>query len=121
MANLIVIDDSRITRNYLAGLLKEAGHDVVMANNGAEGLDLLAENSPDCIVCDLLMPVLDGFEFLAALKEKQIKVPVIISTADIQDATRERCLGLGALTLVNKPTRKEDLLDAVERAISGAT
>jgi CheY-like chemotaxis protein len=112
---VLIIDDARWQRKQLAKMLSAGGHQVIEAANGIEGLALLGEN-PDAIVCDLLMPVLDGFGFLEALRERGCLVPVIIVSADIQRTSRARCAELGACQFVPKPCSAEELLEAVSTA-----
>ncbi|MDH3998449.1 MAG: response regulator [Desulfuromonadales bacterium] len=119
MAQIIIIDDSRTTLMHLTNILKEGGHQVLAAQDGEAGLKLIADNAPNCVICDLLMPGISGMEILEQVKEKYPELPVIISTADIQEATRKQCFDLGALTLVNKPARKEAINAAVEQALAG--
>lgn len=109
---VLIVDDARWQRSHLQRLLTGLGHDVLQATNGAEGLDMLS-NAPDLVVCDLLMPVCDGFQFLEAVRERGIAVPIIVASADIQRTSRERCLELGAKTFLSKPYGANDLSRAL--------
>jgi CheY-like chemotaxis protein len=117
MAKILVIDDSMFMRMQVAEILKGGGHQVAQAGDAREGLGLVARVKPDCIVLDLLMPGMDGTTFLAAMREHKLTTPVIVHTADIQDATRRQCLDLGAKNFINKPPRKDELLAAVAAAV----
>lgn len=112
---VLIIDDARWQRSHLHRLLTQLGHDVLEAPNGAEGLAMLAED-PDLVVCDLLMPVCDGFQFLEALRERGNTVPVIVASADIQRTSRERCLELGAKTFLSKPYGQKELESSITTA-----
>ena len=117
MARILVIDDSSLIRKILSGILKAEGHEVLKAVNGREGLQMAVTHRPDCILLDLLMPEMDGFELLNKFKEQGMTIPVIVSTADIQDTTRKTCLELGAVSLINKPPKKDGLLKAIQNAL----
>jgi CheY-like chemotaxis protein len=106
---ILVIDDSRFQRSQLTRMLGQLGHEVIGAGNGQEGLVMLLQEGPDVVLCDLLMPVLDGFGFLAMVKAQAIPTPVIVASADVQNSTRELCFQLGARSFVTKPCSAEDL------------
>ncbi len=110
MAKILVVDDSRFQRNIIRGLLEDNGHETILAENGAMALDMLGEQ-PDMVLCDLVMPVLDGFQFLEKMLEREDKVPTIVLTADIQDSARTRCEDLGAAHFLNKPVNESMLIE----------
>lgn len=118
MASIMIVDDSKLTRNVLQELLTSDGHEVIEATNGLEAIKMIAEKTPDCIILDILMPEMDGFEVLEELKNRAQKVPVVIHSADIQKTTRQRCFRLGAFSFTNKPLKKEVLLQAVHEALA---
>ncbi|NTV47377.1 MAG: response regulator [Chlorobiales bacterium] len=118
MARILSIEDSIYQRTKIARVLETEGHLVLQAADGVEGLMMAATSDPDCILCDLIMPQIGGLELLQQLHEKNLKVPVIILTADIQDTTREECLALGAVNFLNKPVQPEELLAAVRRVLA---
>ncbi len=111
MATILIIDDSRFARLKLSNNIKEGGFDVLEAANGVEGLEVTRAEHPDCIVCDLLMPEMDGFMFLEYLKQEGIAIPVLILTSDIQKKTRKRIMALGAVDVVHKPPKYEDVIE----------
>jgi len=116
---ILIVDDARWQRLQLTKVLVSAGHDVVEASNGREALRALeAGVAPEVIVCDLLMPELDGFGFLAELRERGGAVPVVIASADIQRTSRARCEMLGASGFVAKPYTAEMILAAVGAAVA---
>jgi CheY-like chemotaxis protein len=117
MAKVLVIDDSMFMRMQLVEILKAGGHQVAQVGDSREGLALAhsLRSKLDCIVLDLLMPNLDGLEFLEAMRRQGLATPVIVHTADIQATTRDRCLALGASEFLNKPPKKEELLAHVAR------
>lgn len=118
MARILVVDDSRFQGMMLKSLLTGRGHEALLAENGQEALDQLAE-SPDAILCDLGMPILDGFQFLEAMVERETKVPTLVISADIQKSAKERCLELGAVGFLNKPVEECELMEQVEKMLCG--
>ena len=114
---ILIIDDARWQRSLLTKILSAAGHDVIQATNGREGIERLVDE-PTAIVCDLLMPELDGFGFLEKLRQLGSRVPVVIASADIQRTSRARCAELGARQFISKPYTPEVLLHAIMQAIS---
>ena len=117
MALILLIDDSDFTRALTGLMLETAGHELMEAKNGIEGLKALTTRIPDCVITDMLMPVMDGQKFLLALRSRNIRVPVIILTADMQETTRDYCLELGAVEILHKPPSPEILLSAVVKAL----
>ncbi len=114
MSKVLLVDDSMFTRSMLKKLVKEMGHEVVEAENGREGLDAITREEPDIVITDLLMPEVDGIGLLEGVKEKNIDVPVVVLSANVQDTVREQCLGLGAAEFFNKPPNKEKLQKYLE-------
>ncbi|MEM6798601.1 MAG: response regulator, partial [Planctomycetota bacterium] len=68
MGKILVVDDSRLTRRVIVGALEEAGHEIVQASNGAEGIKAFRAFNPDCVMTDLLMPEMDGFELTQEIR-----------------------------------------------------
>jgi len=117
MAKILIVEDSWVTRRILVRILKGDGHELLEAGGGKEGLEMAEKHMPDCILLDLLMPEMDGFDVLEALGEKDLKIPVIVLTANIQKTAREKCLQLGAFAFTNKPTEEDELRSLVHKAI----
>ena len=117
MACILIVDDSWLMRNTLKVMLSSHGYETVEAVNGADGLAKMSECLPDCILLDLVMPDLDGFQFLRICQEQNIKIPAIVLTADIQDTTRVKCVALGAKTLLKKPPQEEIVMEAINQAL----
>ena len=118
MVKILVIDDSSFLRKLVRGWLKQASYEVLEASDGNEGLDKIASDQPDCILLDLAMPNLGGFEVLEALRDRGCAIPVIVVTADVQESTKQQCLSLGARTVINKPSNVEDLIDVIRGALT---
>lgn len=116
MLRVLVVDDSKFNRGRVVTALKTGGIEISEACDGQDALERLESISPDVICTDLLMPKLDGFGFLRALKERGNKIPVIVLSADIQASSRQTCLELGVVAFLNKPFQPVELLAEVEKA-----
>jgi CheY-like chemotaxis protein/two-component sensor histidine kinase len=121
MPHALVVDDDQTTREMMRRLLVGDGWTAESATNGREALERLAAKAPDLILLDLLMPEMDGFEFLAKLRETPAyaSIPVIIVTAaDISDGERRRLLG-GVAHILEKAAYGRDELLAEVRDLVG--
>lgn len=105
---LVVDDDPRILR-FVRTELEAAGFHVLTAQDGVAALKVLEAESPDLIVLDILMPVMDGFETLERLRRTST-LPVIILTARASDTDKVRGLDLGADDYLTKPFSAEELI-----------
>lgn len=114
MASILIVDDSRFTRLKMSEFLRSRNFTVTEAANGEEGLDEYERRKPDCIICDLLMPKMDGYRFLEEIRKIDADIPVLIVTADIQETTKRRIIDLGGTDIFPKPTRYEELLEKIE-------
>jgi twitching motility two-component system response regulator PilH len=119
MTRILIIDDSSFQRRIVTGILSEAGYDVSVADNGRDGIELAQKDAPALIITDLLMPEFDGFYLLKEARVRDLGIPVLVLTSDIQDTTRDQCLNLGAAGVENKPVKKEVLLPAIMRILPG--
>lgn len=113
MALILLIEDSSYMRSVIRSLLNSDGYEILEAENGVKGLQMIHERSPDCLILDLIIPDMDGLKVLKALNDQGSKIPVIVVTADIQESVRKQCLELGAKAFVNKPPKKEELRNIV--------
>ena len=114
MSQVLITDDSLLQCRTLSAIVKEQGHDILTANNGLEALEIIQENKPDCILLDMLMPVMDGLQVLEKMQELNLHIPVIVLAIDIQDWLKQRCLELGAKQFVKKPVKQEELCTALQ-------
>src|SRR3990172_9140350 len=94
MRTILVVDDEPAVRDALERALRTAGYVVRLAANGAEGLEAVADQHPDLVVLDVLMPVMDGFEACRRLRAAGDRTPVLMLTA--RDAIDDRVDGLDA-------------------------
>ena len=115
MAQILVIDDEGNIRQLLKNTLSKAGHEVVLAENGIEGLECLKQRRPDLILLDLMMPVLDGYAFLNHIQDLNFtpSIPVIILSALNQGTQVAEGLRGGANDYVTKPFNIDELIARV--------
>lgn len=119
MPTLLVIEDEAPLRANIVRILSAEGYQVVAAADGDEGLERVLESRPDAVICDILMPRLDGFGVLAALRSRPetAAIPFIFLTASADKVDLARGLQSGANEYVTKPFKIADLLAAVKRLL----
>jgi diguanylate cyclase (GGDEF)-like protein len=115
---ILIVEDDQASRESLSELL-EAHYDVIGAEDGDAGLSLARERLPDLILLDRFLPHGDGLSILEALQRdrRTERVPVILLTADEDEATLERGLELGAVDFLHKPANARELLARIQRAL----
>jgi two-component system alkaline phosphatase synthesis response regulator PhoP len=114
VARVLVIEDNPDLAYGLRNNLEIEGHQVTVAVNGPDGLDQASRGSADLVILDLMLPGLDGFRVLRALRERDRETPVLILTARGEEADKVRGLRLGADDYVTKPFGVLELLARVE-------
>ena len=121
VSSALLVEDDAVTREMMARTLVKEGWEVSEASNGREALDILADLSPQLILLDLMMPVVDGFEFLTALRARPEcqHIPVIVVTAkDLTDHDRLRLHGQVKEVVEKNAYTRERLLQRVSEAVS---
>jgi DNA-binding response OmpR family regulator len=120
MVRVLVIDDEPDVLLLCRVNLRHAGHEVLEAGDGEQGIADALERQPDVVVLDLMLPHIDGYDVLRTLRgdDRTSSVPVLILTAKTQQADRRRCLELGADAFITKPFTPDVLGDAVEELVS---
>lgn len=116
---VLVVEDEEALRTVVAEALREDGYDVMTAANGAEALQLVRQASPDAIVLDLMMPVMDGWAFLEACRREQRidGTPVLVVSAHRRLA-EIMASEVQADEFIAKPFELDALLGAVERLVA---
>ena len=126
MAKILIVDDDPDIRDAASIILESAGHEVVTAQDGLEGLELLKAEKPDMLILDLLMPKMDGFSVCRELQDtrwsKFRDMPILILTSVREEASRRRYeletgLELDVADYVEKPIAPEVLLERVARLV----
>ena len=116
---ILVVDDEPHIRRVLSAVLGSRGYDVMMANDGLQGLEELGEHDVDLVILDLMMPGASGLEILAKIRTdpKRSHTPVIILTAKGQDTDRDAALAGGADDFLTKPFSPKKLLARIEEIL----
>jgi CheY-like chemotaxis protein len=121
---LLVVEDDNATRRMLRRMLRQQGWAVIEAENGRVALERMAEQRPVLIVLDLMMPTMDGFTFIAELRQREEwrTIPIVVLTAkDLTLEERQRLNGSVAQILSKGAYSREDLLDEVRRCVASCT
>ena len=120
MARILVVDDEPDILLLHRLNLEGAGHEVLLAADGMKALERIDEDRPDCVVLDVMMPVLDGWGVLEALKSRALAPPVLVVSAKSATADIELAMSMGAQGYLAKPFNSQVLLDEVRR-LTGLT
>ena len=116
MSSILVLDDRTVDRELLATLLAHAGHSVRAASSGDEALGLARAEQPDLVITDILMPEMNGYEFVRRLRgdPDTETIPVIFCTANYTEAeVRRMAAAVGVSRFISKPSDPEDVVSTV--------
>jgi DNA-binding response OmpR family regulator len=121
MKKILVIEDEAELRANVARFLKAEGYEVVVAGNGAAGVEAALAQMPNLIVCDITMPEMDGFGVLFTLRANVTtsSIPFIFLTASARTYDRDFGVELGANDYITKPFKLEQLLAAIRKRLPG--
>lgn len=113
---ILVIEDNQEVRENLEEILELYGYEVLAAEDGTVGVDLALRHTPDLVLCDVMMPRLDGFGVLNILSKKPqtADIPFIFLTAKAEKSDFRRGMNLGADDYITKPFYKDELLAVIE-------
>lgn len=120
--HFLVIDDSETILLQYVNVLKAAGHDVTTLNSGEKALEKVLESKPDCIICDLILPGVDGFEIFNIIRSNKLisKQPTfIIASGKQYDYDRRHALELGVDAYFTKPINFDTFVDELFSIING--
>jgi len=121
VCSVLLVEDDIETREVMARALEKAGWAVSEAGNGQEALDIMSDLQPRLILLDLMMPVMDGFDFLAELRARPEwqQIPVIVITAkDLTADDRDRLAGNVEEVLEKNACTRDELLERVSEAVA---
>jgi CheY-like chemotaxis protein len=119
-ASILVIEDDPIQRLAVVGILQRVGHRVLWAVDGEQGLEMARQSRPDLIVCDVVMPGMNGYQLVSALRRETglAEVPVIMLTTMTERAQVRVGMNSGADDYLAKPLNAAELRDAVTALLS---
>ncbi|MDP2337750.1 MAG: response regulator [Bacteroidota bacterium] len=113
--NILLVEDNLLNQRIVTFSLKKYNHDVIIANNGIEAIDKFREYKFDVILMDIMMPVMDGLEATAKIREIENsdhiakRTPIIALTANTMDNDRDKCISYGMDDFMAKPFDIEKL------------
>ncbi len=122
MKTILVVEDDAFIRANLKLFLELENCRVLEAEDGAQGMAMALSGNPDLILCDVMMPEIDGFEMLARLRADRTwcEVPFVFLTASVEGDTRKAGLALGADEYLTKPFNLAEVLALIRRRLGDA-
>jgi CheY-like chemotaxis protein len=115
---ILLVEDNHVNQLVASSMLKKLGHEVVVADQGQQALDILAADDRfDIVLMDCQMPVLDGYETTQAIRQnpKWKSLPIVAVTANVMQGDRDDCLASGMDDYITKPYNRDDLTTIIER------
>ncbi len=114
---ILTVDDSPTMCDLLANTLKSGGYDVLAAESGQQGLDIIESNDVDVVITDIHMGVMDGFTFIRKLREdeRHLATPILIITTECSDEMKQKGRAAGATGWIVKPFDPDKLIEVVRR------
>lgn len=112
---ILLVEDNLLNQRVVTFSLKKYNHEVTIANNGLEAVEMFRENQYDVILMDLMMPVMDGLEATVKIREEEEmnksdkRIPIIAITANTMDNDRDTCISYGMDDFMSKPFDIEKL------------
>ncbi|MGE5330042.1 MAG: response regulator [Deltaproteobacteria bacterium] len=116
---ILVIDDTELTVNLIKEILTDAGYEVIVANDGRTGLQMVRQEKPDLVILDVVMPGLDGFEVCKILREDESNnlMPILMLTAQDNEDDKLMGLELGVDDYIIKPFNHRELTSRVRNTL----
>lgn len=114
---ILTVDDSRVMREMLLKVLRDAGFNVIQAEDGMVGLDVLPNANPDVIITDINMPRMDGYGFINGVRAdlRYRGVPILVLSTESAPEKKARARAAGATGWIVKPFKSDALIDAIRR------
>jgi len=119
MARILLVEDNDLNRDMLSRRLQRKGHEVLMAADGMQGLLMAESETPDLVLLDMSLPVIDGWEAARRLKASPATahVPIIALTAHAMSGDRERAIAAGCDDYDTKPVDFPQLLAKIDKLV----
>ena len=117
MPLILVVDDAKTMRDALKGALIPAGFDVVEAENGEQGLEMLAQHPVDLVISDLNMPGMDGLTMCSHIKEQGRNTPIFMLTTQTSPELKAKAKDFGVVAWIVKPHKDEVLLQGIRKVL----
>lgn len=119
MARVMIVDDSPTDVQNIRNLLVKAGHEVIEATSGQDALDRIKKEKPDCVIMDVVMPGVNGFQATRQLARDPAtaKIPIMVVSSKNQESDRMWALRQGAKDYLVKPVKEAELLAKLKSLI----
>jgi len=112
---VLLVEDDKAIQQLLAAMLQLEGYETLTADNGLKAIEILQKESVDIIVCDMMMPYMDGMRFIRWLREEQkMTLPVMVLTSVHDEKIREEIFKAGATDIVYKPVALTTLCEKLK-------
>ena len=120
MTRILLVEDNEMNRDMLARRLERRGYQVVVALDGAQGLQLAQAEAPDLILMDMSLPVLDGWEATRQLKSQPATqaIPIIALTAHAMSGDQEKAIAVGCDDYDTKPIEFSRLMEKIQALLA---
>ena len=120
MTKILIVEDNEMNRDMLSRRLERKGFSVVMAEDGQTGVDMSKSESPDLILMDLSLPIMDGWQATTTIKsdEETKNIPIIVLTAHAMAGDREKALDAGADEYDTKPIEFKRVLGKIKEFLN---
>lgn len=110
MFQILVVEDDKNTRKLMGTVLSQNGYEPVLASNGIEALEIMDHRHIDLIILDIMMPVMDGYEFTKTLRESGCNIPILMVTAKEAPADKKKGFIIGTDDYMVKPVDEEEMI-----------
>ncbi len=120
MKRILLVEDNTPIRENTSELLELANYEVLSACNGQEGLEIALKENPDLIICDIMMPEIDGYHLLEILRRQPVfrNTPFLFFTASAEKSEISKGLDAGANDYITKPFDPDQLLSLMEKYLN---
>jgi len=120
---ILIVDDDQLQITLFEGILTEQGYEVVSSTEAAEGLQLAMDIHPEIIILDVMMPVINGYNFCKLLKDQKGKkhIPIILVTSRDEEEDIKIGIEMGANAYLTKPVDTNELLEVIKKVESEAS
>ena len=122
MARILLIDDDELLRGVLAKALGYAGHEIIQAADGLQGMDLFHATQVDLVVTDLIMPVQEGVETILRLRRDNPKIPIIAISGGVTNSKLYLDMAgkIGARRILPKPFTPQELIAVIDEVLANS-
>ena len=118
---ILLVEDKLVNQEVALRMLEICGHNVTIANNGIEAIEVITKETFDIILMDVEMPLMNGYEATSKIRDMEKEagghIHIIALTANVMSGDREKCLNAGMDDYITKPVHMKDLMDAIQKAL----